>query len=215
MSLLVIGAGFGRTGTLSLKAALERLGLGPCHHMVELFRHPEQIPVWGAATDGAAVDWEALLKDYRSIVDWPGCHFWRELTGRYPGAKVILTARDPRAWYRSASRTIFRAIEEPPPEDDPVAEAQLRLVRKMILRQTFGGSTADEDLAIAVLEMHDAEVKRTIPAERLLVYDVAEGWEPLCRLLGVQAPDEPFPRVNTEEEFVQRLEARRVGAHGR
>ena len=203
MPLMVIGAGFGRTGTTSLKQALEQLGLGPCHHMSELFAHPEQIPVWEEATDGAAVDWEQLLAGYRSIVDWPGCHFWRELTGRYPAAKVILTVRDPKSWYRSASATIFRVMREKP-KDDPVAQAQWRLIRKIILQQTFGGSTADEALAIGVLEMHNAEVERTIPAERLLVYEVSQGWEPLCRFLGVPVPEGPFPKTNTTEEFVGR-----------
>jgi Sulfotransferase domain len=205
MPLLVIGAGFGRTGTLSLKLALDRLGLGPCHHMRELFLHPGQIPVWQAATDGAPVDWEALLAGYRSIVDWPGCHFWRELADRYPAARVILTVRDPASWYRSASATIFRVVREKAPKDDPVARAQRRLART-IVEQTFGGGTGDEALATGVLELHDAEVKRAIPAERLLVYDVGEGWGPLCSFLGVPVPDEPFPRANTTEEFVARLE---------
>jgi Sulfotransferase domain len=205
MPLPVIGAGFGRTGTRSLKLALDRLGLGPCHHMRELFEHPEQIPLWEQATDGAAVDWEALLAGYRSIVDWPGCHFWRELTGRYPAAKVILTVREPKSWYRSASETIFRAMRDKP-KDDPVAQAQWRLIRKMILQQTFGGSTADEELAIGVLALHNQEVERTIPAERLLVYEVSQGWEPLCGFLGVPVPEGPFPRTNTTDEFIRRLE---------
>ena len=162
MPLMVIGAGFGRTGTLRSSWRWSSSGLGPCHHMRELFEHPEQIPLWEEATDGAAVDWEALLAGYRSIVDWPGCHFWRELTERYPAAKVILTVRDPKSWYRSASETIFRALREKP-KDDPVAQAQWRLARKMILQQTFGGSTADEALAIGVLEMHNAEVERDDP----------------------------------------------------
>lgn len=205
MSLMVIGAGFGRTGTLSLKLALEQLGLGPCHHMIELFRHPEQIPVWEEATNGGEVDWDRLLAGYSSIVDWPGCHFWRELTRRYPAAKVILTVREPKAWYRSASATIFRALHDKP-KDDPAAQAQWRLIRKMILQQTFGGSTADEALAIGVLEMHNREVERTIPPDRLLVYEVGQGWEPLCVFLGVPVPDLPFPRANTTEEFVALLE---------
>ena len=203
MSIMVIGAGFGRTGTLSLKTALEQLGLGPCHHMVELFKHPEQIPVWDAATDGAPVDWEALLAGYRSIVDWPGCHFWRELVDRYPGAKVVLTVRDPAGWYRSASDTIFRFMQEKP-KDDPAYQAQWRLARKMILQQTFGGSTADPELAMEVLKMHDAEVKRTVPDDRLLVYEVKQGWAPLCAFLGLPVPDTPFPKSNTTEEFLAR-----------
>ena len=204
MPLMVIGAGFGRTGTSSLKLALERLGLGPCHHMSELFVHPEQIPLWEQATDGAAVDWQALLAGYRSAVDWPACHFWRELAQHYPAAKVILTVRDPGSWYRSAAATIFRVMREKP-KDVPAAQAQWRLIRKMILAQTFGGSTDDEALAIEVLEMHDREVRGAIPAERLLVYDVAEGWAPLCAFLGVPEPGEPFPKANTTEEFVGRL----------
>lgn len=210
MVLAVIGAGFGRTGTLSLKAALERLGFGPCHHMVELFQHPEQIPVWDRAVDGAKVDWDKLLAGYRSAVDWPACHFWRELADRYPAAKVILTVREPQAWYRSARATIFRFMEEPP-NDDPVQQAQGRLVRKMILQQTFGGSTDDPELAIGVLRMHEEEVKRRIEPERLLVLDVAEGWPPLCRFLGVPEPEEPFPRANSKEEFEGRMEAMRAG----
>jgi len=202
MPLSVIGAGFGRTGTLSLKKALERLGFGPCHHMVELFAHPEQIPLWDQATDGAPIDWDALLGGYRSAVDWPACHFWRELADRYPAAKVVLTVHDPQAWYRSARATIFRYMADPPPDEPAAAKAQWRLVRKMILRQTFGGSTEDPKLAIGVLRMHDEEVERTIPAERLLVHEVSQGWEPLCRFLGADVPDEPFPRVNTTEEFL-------------
>jgi hypothetical protein len=213
MPLMVIGAGFGRTGTLSLKLALERLGLGPCHHMREVVEHPAQIPVWEAATDGAAVDWGALLGGYRSIVDWPGCHFWRELAERYPAAKVILTVREPHGWYRSASATIFRFLQETP-KDDPARMARWRLQRKMILHQTFGGSTADEELTIGVLAMHDEEVKRAMPVERLLVYEVSQGWAPLCAFLGVAVPDEPFPRTNTTEEFVSRVLANPAAARG-
>lgn len=203
MVLAAIGAGFGRTGTLSLKLALDRLGFGPCHHMRELFAHPEQIPLWDEAADGAAVDWDALLAGYRSAVDWPACRFWRELAGRYPAAKVILTVRDPHAWYRSAAATIFPYLADPAPAD-PAKAAQHALVRKIILRQTFGGSTDDEGLAIEVLKMHEAEVKRAIPADRLLIFEAGQGWEPLCRFLGADVPDEPFPKVNSTEEFLSR-----------
>lgn len=211
MVLAVIGAGFGRTGTSSLKAAAERLGFGPCHHMIELFRQPEQIPAWEQAVDGAPVDWDELLAGYRSAVDWPSCHFWRELCDRYPAAKVVLTVRDPESWYRSASATMFRYMEGPPPKE-PVAKAQWRLARKMILRQTFGGSTADKELAIGVYERHNAEVQGTIPDERLLVYEVRQGWEPLCRFLGVAVPEEPSPATNSTDEFVKRLEGLQAGS---
>ena len=132
MALSVIGAGFGRTGTLSLRIALERLGLGPCYHMLEVFEHPEHIEVWNRAADGREVDWEALFRGYRSAVDWPVCAFYQELASRYPEAKVILTVRDPERWYRSAVDTIFPVMTGPP-ADDPVAAAQARMAARIIL----------------------------------------------------------------------------------
>jgi hypothetical protein len=108
MNLEVIGAGFGRTGTMSLKVALEELGFGPCYHMREVFEHPEHIELWGAAIQGKPVDWEQIFGNYRATVDWPGCTFYNELLERNPDAKVILTVRDPQRWYESAYNTIYR-----------------------------------------------------------------------------------------------------------
>ena len=203
MALSVIGAGFGRTGTLSLKFALERLGFASCHHMMEVFANPEQAPVWLSAARGKAVDWDALLSGYRASVDWPSCHFWRELAAHYPEAKVILSTRDPRRWYKSISGTIFPAMAGEMPEEGPGRDV-LAMARHIVSEKTFGGKT-DEVHVLDVLARHEAEVKRSIPAERLLVFDVAEGWEPLCRFLGVPVPDEPFPRTNSSEEFQARL----------
>ena len=208
MALSVIGAGFGRTGTLSLRIALERLGLGPCYHMLEVFEHPEHIGIWERAGDGREVDWDGLFRSYRSAVDWPTCAFYRELAERYPEAKVVLTVRDPERWYRSAVETIFPVMTGSPAGDDPVALAQARMARRLILERTFGGRVDDRGHAVAVYERHAEEVRRTIPPERLLVYAVAEGWEPLCRFLGQPVPAEPFPQVNTTEEFQQMLAAR-------
>jgi hypothetical protein len=205
MPLSVIGAGFGRTGTLSLRIALERLGLGPCYHMLEVFQHPKHIRLWDRAADGKPVDWEKLLGGYRSAVDWPVCAFYWELAMRYPEAKVILTVREPESWYRSAAETILRVMTQPLPEGDAVLQAQLRMARKLIVEQTLGGWYENREHAIAVYERHNAAVKRTIPPERLLVYEVAHGWEPLCRFLGLPVPEEPFPQVNTTEEFRQRI----------
>ena len=195
MALMVIGAGFDGTGTGSLATALTRLGLGPCHDLAEWRAHPAQLPVWIEATDGAPVDWEALLQGYRSTAGWPCCRFWRELVQRYPAAKVILTVREPESWYRAASATVFASLREPP-EDGTGATSAWRLLRKMILEQTFGGSAGDAALAIEVLAMHDREVKDAVPADRLLVYHVSRGWEPLCRFLRATVPDEPFPKTN-------------------
>ncbi len=139
MALSVIGAGFGRTGTLSLRIALDRLGLSPCYHMLEVFEHPEHIEVWERAAAGERVDWEGLFRGYRSAVDWPVCAFYRELAKRCPEAKVILTVRDPERWYQSATETIFPIMTGSPAGDDPVALAQARMAREIIVEQTFGG----------------------------------------------------------------------------
>ncbi len=209
MALSIIGAGFGRTGTLSLRTALEQLGLGPCYHMSEVFERPEDIEVWNRVAAGDPVDWEALFVGYRSAVDWPVCAYYRQLAEHYPQAKVILTVRDPERWYRSAIETIFPVMTGSPIGNDAVGHAQAAMARKIILEQTFGERVNDREHVLAVYERHIEEVKRTIPPERLLVYQVAEGWEPLCRFLDRPVPAEPFPQVNTTEEFQQMIAARR------
>lgn len=207
MSLQLIGAGFGRTGTKSLKEALELLGLAPCHHMAELFTHPEQAPVWHAAAKGEPTDWRAFLKDYRASVDWPSCHFWRELVEAFPDAKVLLTERDADAWYKSMEHTIFQAIARiDKVADDHIRGPQMRMAKYIVEEKTFGGRT-DREHVIAVYKAHNAAVKRAIPAEKLLVYDVGQGWEPLCRFLGVPVPATPFPHTNTSQEFRSRLDS--------
>ena len=205
MNLELIGAGFGRTGTMSLKLALEQLGLAPCHHMAELFSHPEQAPVWHDAAKGKPTDWRAVLKDYRAAVDWPSCHFWRELVETFPDAKVLLTERDPEAWYKSMSQTIFEIMARSDAvADDPVRGPQIRMARYIVEEKTFGGRL-DREHVIAVYKAHNEAVKRAIPRGRLLIYDVGEGWGPLCKFLGVAVPEAPFPRTNTTEEFRSRM----------
>ncbi|MBO6634368.1 sulfotransferase family protein [Parvibaculum sp.] len=199
MTLSVIGAGFGRTGTLSLKLALEHLGFAPCHHMTEVFANPHQAPQFHAAARGEAVDWDALLKGYKALVDWPGCHFWRELAAHFPDAKVILSTRDHGRWYESMTNTIFRAVDSEASPDGPPREV-LEMASYVIRDKTFGGNL-DKAHVLDVLARHEAEVKRTLPAGRLLVFNVAEGWEPLCGFLGVAVPETPFPRTNSTEEF--------------
>jgi Sulfotransferase domain len=208
MSLSVIGAGFGRTGTLSLRLALQRLGFSPCYHMVEVHKRPEHDDFWERAADGEEVDWEELFRGYRAAVDWPTCTFYRELAALYPQAKVILTIRDPERWYRSISDTILQTLMRPAPDNDAVLQAHLRMVRKLIIQRTFGGRPEDREHAISVYERHNEAVKRAIPPERLLVYEVAQGWEPLCRFLGVPVPEEAFPQANTTEDFRQMVAAR-------
>jgi hypothetical protein len=195
MALEVIGAGFGRTGTLTLKTALEMLGFGPCHHMVEVIEHPEQLPFWNKAVRGDTVDWEDVYGTYKATVDWPGCHFYAQLADFYPKAKVILSKRDPERWYESMSETILKTLDIFMGDDHPMV-----FVSRLISRKTFDDDFSRENV-LAAFERHNAEVQRRIPADRLLVFEVAQGWEPLCAFLGVPVPAEPFPRVNDRQEF--------------
>ena len=197
----VIGTGFGRTGTNSLKLALELLGFGPCHHMFEIRDHPEQLPLWESAAKGGEVDWDVVFAGYSSCVDWPAAHYWRELCCKYPKAKVIHSVRDEEKWITSVHNTILPTILN----RDQLEEGQDRNRHNMsfeiILNQTFDGRLDDREHAINVFRAHNKEVSRTVPAERLLVYDVNQGWEPLCNFLGVSVPETPFPRQNTSAEF--------------
>jgi hypothetical protein len=209
--LRVIGAGFGRTGTLSLREALVRLGVGPCGHMRENFEHPERFALWDEAlrhkTAGEPIDWRPLLDGFQAIVDWPGAYFWREMIAAHPDAKVILTVRDPERWYDSIQATIFSLPDDQLP-DGP---------REIIFTRTFGGLLTDRVWCQAVVAQHNKTVQESIAADRLLVFDVKDGWESLCAFLDVPVPeDEPFPRVNdtasfqTEERRERRAQAIRT-----
>ena len=209
MTIEVIGAGFGRTGTMSLKVALEELGFGPCYHMIELFGHPEHVPIWEAASQGKPVDWEGLFRGYRATTDWPACSFYKELVERYPDAKVILTVRDPERWYESTYNTIYgmrRMISSPifrlAGLFRPSMGLAARMNDRLIWEDTFGGSLEDRERAIRVFERHNEEVKGRVPPDKLLVYEVKEGWQPLCEFLGVEVPkDKPFPHLNDTDTF--------------
>jgi hypothetical protein len=213
----VIGAGFGRTGTMSLKVALEELGFGPCYHMIELFGHPEHVPIWEAASQGKPVDWEELFSGYRATTDWPACTFYKELMERYPDAKVILTVRDPDRWYESTYNTIYgmrKMISSPifrlAAPFRPGLSRAAKMNDELIWEETFGGSLEDRQHAIEVFERHNQEVRRHVPAEKLLVYEVKEGWEPLCKFLGVEvSKDKPFPHLNDTDTF-RKLVRRRL-----
>jgi hypothetical protein len=199
MTLQVIGAGFGRTGTLSLKLALEQLGFGPCYHMMEVFHRPGDSEKWEAAARGVPTDWASFLKGFRAAIDWPACHFWRALHAAFPDAKVILTERDPESWYASISKTIFESMAGPP-SDDPIRAAQHKMGRLIVSDLTFG-NRFDKEHVLDVYRRHNETVKRAIPASQLLVYDAPQGWKPLCDFLGVAVPDAPFPKTNSTEEF--------------
>ena len=220
MALKVIGAGQGRTGTLSLKAALEELGFGPCYHMIELLAHPERISYWEAAERDEAVPWDELFEGYTAGLDFPVFRYYDTLAKRYPDAKVILTVRDPERWYESALNTIYRA--GPPPLQKALMAFQLpfsphlrKLIRVFRLadkvwQKDFEGRFEDKAYALAAYRAHNERVRELIPKERLLVYEVSEGWEPLCAFLGVPVPEKPFPRLNDRLSFKenQRKDAR-------
>ena len=246
--LAVIGAGFGRTGTLSLKQALERLGFGACYHMAEVATHPEHAELWLRAWHGEDV-WDTLFSGYRAAVDWPAAAFWPRLMERYPDAKVLLSLRDPESWFRSASGTIFQSMEharrsadeEPsaggsargrPSQEEPSAggsargrpsgeepsargsargfpsqeklRTRLRMANEIIREGTFDGRLMDRDHAIAVYEANVARVRAEVPADRLIEFQASDGWAGLAEPLGVAEPEEPYPWVNTSEEFLDR-----------
>jgi hypothetical protein len=196
MDIAVVGAGVGRTGTHSLKVALERLLDAPCHHMLEILGDPTQVPAWTDAIEGRPVDWSAMLARYRAIVDWPGGSFWRELSTAYPDALVLLSVRDPESWYRSASNTIFLSFDRMPPELKPWMDS----VRKL-LHDRFSDRFDDPTAMMDAFERHNDAVRSGIPAERLLEWSPGDGWDPICERLGLSVPAEPFPVTNTTDEF--------------
>lgn len=205
MALDIIGPGFGRTGTSSLKIALEHLGFGPVHHMFEVRDNPEtQLPIWEAAAGGRLPDWDAAFAGYRAQVDWPGARYWRDLVGRYPAARVILTVREAEAWYDSMAATILPMIAGAGTHPVPLIARIGTMGAELVDRQVFGGRLADRTHAIAVFTQHIDEVRRTIAPERLLTFDVRSGWKPLCAFLGVPVPAISFPRLNSSKAFVER-----------
>ncbi|HXJ35284.1 MAG TPA: sulfotransferase [Candidatus Eisenbacteria bacterium] len=197
MALALIGAGLGRTGTLSLKAALERIGYGPCYHMLEILTAPERARHWLEKTPSGALDWDTIFRGYRATVDWPAAAFWRELVAHYPDAKVLLSLRDADRWYDSVANTIYPALMQGPPERAPAILHEFhRMAYDLIFERTFGGRLGDRAHAKRVFEEHNQAVIDAIPASRLLVYQPGEGWEPICGFLGVPVPDEGFPHLN-------------------
>jgi len=201
MALDVVGAGFGRTGTLSLKFALEKLGFDRCYHMMEVRQHPDHIEYWSRAHRGEPVDWDVVFEGYRAAVDWPACNWWRELAAYYPDSKVILTTRDPERWFESVHNTIYMSTTKSLQSDDPAVRRRGEWIYEIVWKRVFDGRMDDKAHVLDVLRRHEAEVKATIPPSRLLVFDAAEGWAPLCRFLERPTPDEPYPRVNTTEDF--------------
>jgi hypothetical protein len=195
MTLRVVGAGLGRTGTMSLKLALERLLGAPCYHMAEVFEQPQHVSVWHAAARGEPVDWQALMKGYAAAVDWPACSFWPELADEFPDALILLSVRSAESWWASASTTIFPASESEP-------GSPWHAMWKDLARHRFTQRLDDREAAVAAFERHNAAVRARAVKPRLLEWRASDGWAPLCAALGVPLPAEPFPHVNSRGEFL-------------
>jgi len=201
MTLKIIGSGFGRTGTMTMKDALGELGFGPTHHMTEIMEHPEQLAHWKAVFSGEDVDWAAVYDGYNSQVDWPGASRWHETMIAFPEARVIHTERDEDAWWASFNGTIgkFFALSEQIPLPPQIAEVFVTM-KAGLVAQTFTDFT-DRTSAIDAYRRNNQKVRDIVPADKLLVFNVADGWDPLCRFLDVPRPDTPFPHHHLRHEF--------------
>ncbi|HCU89721.1 MAG TPA: sulfotransferase family protein [Gammaproteobacteria bacterium] len=193
MALSLIGAGFGRTGTMSAKTALEILGLGPCHHMIEVNNNDMQRIIWRKIAAAESRDWDTAFAGYRAAVDWPSAFYWRELADYYPEAKVLLTVRSAESWYESMTKTIFPTISAITDSSSIAVE----LIRKRVFR----GVLYDKKHAIDMYNKNIADAQSTLDSDRLLTYNVNDGWEPLCHFLGVPIPHQTFPHTNSSIEF--------------
>lgn len=206
MPLKIVGSGLGRTGTKSMQTALNMLGFGPCHHMVEVFMHPESMALWVDAAEGRA-DWDLIFKDYQSAVDYPTAGYWRQIADHYPDAKVLHTVRDPDRWFESTQATIFS------PQNQAAVGAGGDDMRSRFFSGFMGPMRehlADRAYMTDYFARHTEEVKATIAPDRLLIYEVGEGWGRLCEFLGVPVPNEPYPSENSRQEFIGRSAAMRA-----
>ncbi|MEP2936441.1 MAG: sulfotransferase family protein [Gilvibacter sp.] len=212
MSLKVIGAGYGRTGTKSLQLALEKLGFDNCYHMEALFRNSSDVKHWKNAYEEKPTDWGTLFSNYNSAVDFPTSMYYKELADYFPDSKIVLTTRDPEKWYNSAFSTIYSF--------DPGIGVKLKMLlslpfsstarnlfkvillnEKSLWKKYFEGKFEDKEYAIGKFNQHIVDVKREIPENRLLLFHPRDGWAPLCEFLNVPVPDEPFPNANKGEDF--------------
>jgi hypothetical protein len=201
MGLKVVGAGQGRTGTHSLKLALEHLTGDPCYHMAEVFQHMDHCPIWRDAARGHQTDWHALMKDYGAAVDWPAAAFWKEMSEAFPDALILLSLRDPEEWWQSANSTIFAHRDAMP---DPNWQEMIHA----ILDSRINFSAVEKEPCIEAFKAHNEDVLKNAPKDRLLVWQAGDGWEPICKALKLPVPDIPFPHSNSRKEFNDRIAAR-------
>ena len=207
-----IGAGFGRMGTMSLKAALEQIGYGPCLHMIDVIGNPELRHPFVSAMEGEQVDWKEAFEGWDSTIDWPACTFWREHHETWPDLPVLLNIRDKEAWYKSCLNSIHDAKEmgmrgelKPTGDTPPPSPEVMQMIGGLIWEGTFDGRfKEDKEYAFQKFDEHYDAVRSTIPKDQLLEFDATkDGWGPLCEFLGVDVPDEPFPHLNDTDSFRQ------------
>ena len=201
MGLSVIGAGFGRTGTMSLKLALEQLGFGPCHHMEEIFANPLHVVRWRAAIAGEKVDWNAVYDGYNATADWPGVSFTQELAAYYPDAKIILTLRPVESWWESYSRTILLNMQNLPEDTPAPIRDIIEMATEVVGKKSFGSTIDDELAAKIAYSDHVEKITGLYGADRLLQFNVKDGWKPLCDFLEKPVPDGEFPHSNRSAQF--------------
>lgn len=213
MALKIIGAGFPRTGTTTLKRSLEMLGIGKCYHMKELLVNPDQLPLWLRLEQTGTTDWDTLYDGFDATVDFPGYPFYKQHMERYPDARVILTVRPFEPWYESAYKTVWTAGPQNLPQKLAMMGRMafnprlrkvincIKFVKRVFWAQQFQGRFEDKAFAEEVFNKHIEEVKAYVPDEKLLVYDVRDGWGPLCEFLGTPEPGEPLPHLNKKENF--------------
>ena len=207
MTLKIIGAGFGRTGTTSMKEALEILGFSKCHHMKEVMLSRKQVDLFDQISRGMEVDWDKVFEGFEASIDWPSAAYYKQLMIHYPDAKVILTERNPDCWYRSTRDTIFTVSNNVPGILMfllPRVRTCIEMIQRLVWQQVFDGRFKDREHAIAVYNKNVAEVKSHVPAERLLVHSSKQGWETLCGFLDLPIPSQPYPHSN-EGKVIKRV----------
>ncbi len=197
----IIGAGFGRTGTNSLKVALEILGYAPCYHMYEVTENPDHVDFWTHAATGHSVDYRLFFTAYKAAVDWPTSAFVEQIHSTFKSAKVILTTRDPEQWYESAKNTIFMGMANWNKIENPETRARMKMANQIIIEGIFSGNYENKSHCIDVYNNHIDKIKTIIPKKDLLEFNVADGWKPLCTFLEKEVPEKPFPHTNTRASF--------------
>jgi len=204
----LIGAGFGRSGTMSIKAALEKIGYGPCYHMKIALWRPHHLRFYLRAWRGNNVDWKRFYRNYNAVVDWPTCSFYKDLMLEYPDALILLNVREPGDWYDSMFKTIW-AIQPAFPWWFPRSVRTIH--NEIIWNGNLKGNFEVREKGIEAYKDWIEEVKKTVPSQRLLVYNVEEGWKPLCDFLGVPVPEgEPYPHINERKSFVRIIKLLKV-----